>query len=403
LFRNQDRSHARSSTRALIGLPLLCVSLSAGAVNWEVAPRVQGGYRYSDNYRLEAPPGETEVSGAEADAQVTLRNVDPRTQFEITPRVRATYFPDESDEDSTDYFLGTSLSDETPRRRMGISADYSREDVVRSELPSPNDVGGDLGDPQAVDAGRTLQRNTRDLIRFVPSYSYDFTERYRMELQGRYVDASYDRQFANAQQDFSDAGVTAGFGFQYSQRSSLLFRALASRYKTSFDTDAIGGEAEWTTDFSPTSRMYVSLGAQETKPEGRSSDTNIIAGIGGRWVSQRNALFLDFTRSVGPIAAGTIVERHQLRLRIDHDVSPRVALQLGARGSRDEEIGGGGTYPTRKYATAEAGVEWRVQRFLSITASYNYRWQEYADEPSDRSANGFLIGIVYEPKRLDRR
>jgi hypothetical protein len=401
LCRNLDRSRSRHTVRVLIGLPVLLASWSAGAVNWEVAPRVLGGYRYSDNYRLEPTGSEIDVSGAEADAQVTLRNVDPRTRFEVTPRIRSTYFPDEREEDSTDYFLGTKLFDETPRRRMGIDAAFSREDVVRTELPSAGDVGGDLGDPQTGDAGRTLQRNRRDLIRVAPSFAYDFTERYRMELEARYVDAAFDKQFANAQQDFTDAGVSAGFGYRYSQRSSLLFRALTSRYKTNFDTDAYGGDVEWSTDFSPTSRMYVRLGAQNTKPESGSGDTSIISGIGGRWASQRNVLFLDLTRSVGPIAAGTIVERHQLRLRIDHDVSPRVALLFGARASRDEEIDGGGTYPTRDYATAEAGVEWRVQRFLSITASYNYRWQEYEDEPSDRSANGFLIGIVYEPKRPD--
>ena len=401
LCRNFDCNKARPPLRALLGLPVLLASWNVGAVNWELAPRVQGGYRYSDNYRLEQPGGEVEVSGAEADAKVTLRNVDPRTRFEVTPRIRATYFPDEQEEDSTDYFLGASLVDETPRRRMGIAADFSREDVVRSELPGADEIDGDLGDPQAVDSGRTVQRNRRDLIRIAPSFGYDFTERYRMELQARYVDATFDKQFAGVQQDFTDAGVSAAFGFQYSQRSSLLFRALASQYKTSFDTDAYGGEVEWTTDFSPTSRMYVRLGTQDTKPEGGSSDTTFIGGIGGRWMSQRNELFLDLTRTVGPIAAGTIVERHQLRIRIDHDISPRVALLLGARASRDEDIDDAGTYPTREYATAEAGVEWRVQRYLALTASYNYRWQEYADEVSDRSANGFLIGVIYEPKRLE--
>jgi hypothetical protein len=28
-------------------------------------------------------------------------------------------------------------------------------------------------------------------------------------------------------------------------------------------------------------------------------------------------------------------------------------------------------------------------------------WQEYADEPSDASANGFLLGFIYEPKRAN--
>ena len=130
------------------------------------------------------------------------------------------------------------------------------------------------------------------------------------------------------------------------------------------------------------SRAYVRLGAQQTKPENRSSDTNLIAGAGGQWASQRNRLFLDFTRSVGPVAAGTVVERHQLRLRIDHDVSQRFALRAGARFSRDEEIEDG-TYPTREYAIGEVGFEWRWLRTLSLIGTYNYRWQEYEDEPSD--------------------
>jgi hypothetical protein len=88
-------------------------------------------------------------------------------------------------------------------------------------------------------------------------------------------------------------------------------------------------------------------------------------------------------------------------MQIDHEVSPRVSLLLAARGSHDEDIGDAGAFPTRKYAAAEGGFEWRVLRNFAVTATYSYRWQEYSDELSDRSANSFLIGLVYEPKRLD--
>jgi hypothetical protein len=95
------------------------------------------------------------------------------------------------------------------------------------------------------------------------------------------------------------------------------------------------------------------------------------------------------------------VERYQLRMQINHDVSPRLTLLLGVRGSHDEEIDETGTFPTRKYAAAEGGFEWRVLRNFAVTGTYGYRWQEYADELSDRSSNGFLIGMVYEPRRTD--
>jgi hypothetical protein len=86
-------------------------------------------------------------------------------------------------------------------------------------------------------------------------------------------------------------------------------------------------------------------------------------------------------------------------MQINHEVSPRVSLLLAARGTRDEDVADSGTFPTRKYAAAEGGFEWRVLRNFAVTATYGYRWQEYADELSDRSANTFLIGLVYEPKR----
>jgi len=96
-----------------------------------------------------------------------------------------------------------------------------------------------------------------------------------------------------------------------------------------------------------------------------------------------------------------VVERYQLRLRLDHDISPRVALVFGLRGAHDQDVDDASTYPTRKFASGEVGVEWRVQRVLSLTATYNRLWQEYEDEPADRNSNGFLISLVYEPKRTD--
>jgi hypothetical protein len=376
------------------------ISGNAAAENWEFAPRVEAGYRYSDNYRLGPPGTEIKASGGEADAQLTMRNLDPRTQIEITPRIEATYFPDEPEDDGVDYMLHASFADQTPRRRAGILGDFSRQSVTRSELPT-GDIGGDLGDPQGVDSGRIIQRNRRNYFRVEPFFGYDVTQRQRVELNAHYLQANFDDEIAGAQHDFSEAEASAGYGYLFSERSSLMFRAFASQFETAFDTDAYGGYVEWATNPSETTRMYARVGAQQTKPDVGDSHSGVVAGLGGSWSSQRNHLFLDLTRTVGPISAGTVVERYQLRMQINHDVSPRISMMLGARASRDEDIDTAGTFPTRKYAAAEGGFEWRVLRNFAVTATYSYRWQEYADELSDRSANGFLIGLVYEPKRLD--
>ena len=373
---------------------------SATAANWEVAPRVQAGYRYSDNYHLGPPGTEVEVSGGEADAQVAFRTLDPRTQVEITPRVVATYFPDEPDDESVDGYLNGRFEDVTPRRRLGVSGLLSHETVTRSELPEGGDVdGGGLGNPATGDSGRFVEHNKRDYVYVSPFVSYDVTQRQRVDFNAYYLRADFDKQIDNAQQDFSEEGVEAGWAYRFSERSSLSVHALASRYETTFDTDAYGGYLQWDTNFTENSQVYVRLGAQQTEPENGASDTNAIAGVGGSWNSPRNSLFLDLTRTVEPVSAGTVVERYQLRMQIHHDVSPRVALMLGARASHDDAIDPASTFPTRKYAAAEGGFEWRVLRDFAVTATYSYRWQEYADELSDRSANGFLVGFVYEPRR----
>ena len=375
---------------------------TASAENWEIAPRVEAGYRYSDNWHLGPPGTEVEVSGGETDAQVAFRTLDPRTQIEITPRILATYFPDEQDDDSVDGYLDGRFEDVTPRRRMGVTGSFAHETVTRSELPEGGDVGGgDLGNPATGDSGRFIEHNKRDYLSVSPFISYDVTQRQRLDFNAYYLQADFEKQLENAQQDFSEEGVDAGWGYRFSERSSLSVHALASRYETTFDTDAYGAYLQWDTNFTENSRVYVRVGAQQTEPENGASDTNAIGGIGGSWNNQRNTLFLDLTRTVEPVSAGTVVERYQLRMRIHHDVSPRIALMLGARASHDDSIDPASTFATRKYVAAEGGFEWRVLRDFAVTATYSYRWQEYADELSDRSANGFLVGFVYEPRRLN--
>ena len=392
--------HMPRASRVALAVSTLLLGTAASAANWEFAPVIEGGWRTSDNYRLSEPALETEVSGAEVDAALTMRTVDPRLQIELTPRVRATKFPGDDDQDSTDYYFSGLIADRTPIRDLGVRGDFSREDVVRSELPAPGD-GGDLGSPETGDSGRTLERSKRTMWRMVPYWFYNVNELNRLEFDARYVDAKFDNEGVRQLQDFSEAGVSAGWRHRYSERSSFLVRAVGSQFDTTFTTDAYGADLQWDHDFSPLSRMYARVGGRRTSSDERGDETSVIAGLGGRWASQRNQFFVDLTRSVEPISAGTVVERYQLRLRLDHDISPRVALVLGARGAHDEDIDETSTYPTRKFASGEVGLEWRVQRTLSLTATYNRLWQEYEDEDADRNSNGFMISLVYEPKRTD--
>jgi hypothetical protein len=149
--------------------------------------------------------------------------------------------------------------------------------------------------------------------------------------------------------------------------------------------------------------LYLRLGGQQTDlgEDSDVSETSVIAGAGGQWTWPTTTAFADFTHTVGPTSAGAVVERTQLRLRLDRAVRPRLSIFGGARAFRDEGVSEGSTYPTREYITGEVGVDWRITRQWSVLGVYNYIWQEYEDEPSDTSSNAISLGIVYEPGRRE--
>jgi hypothetical protein len=390
------------ATRAIAAMLLFAAGAGAAeAQNWEFTPRLQLGYLFNDNYRLDPPGDEIEVSGGLLDVTLPIRLVDPIRRAELAPRARATFFPDERDEDSTDYFLTGLFEQRSARQVFGVNGGVSREDVVRSELPTSS-IDSNLGDPETGDSGRVIQRNSRDMVRVTPYWQYEVSERHRAEAGAHFFDANFEETFVGAQQDFQDYGVHAGWGYRMSQRSLVMGRVRASRYETLFESEAYGAEVELRADYSQTSHLYLRLGGQQTDVDRRneSAKTSVIAGAGGRWTWPTTSAFADLTRSVGPTSAGAVVERTQLRLRLDRAVRPRLSLFGGARGVRDEAVGDD-VYPTREYLAGELGFDWRITRQWSVLGVYNYIWQEYSDEPSDAASNAVSLGIVYEPGRRE--
>jgi len=389
--------HVRIAVLAVLG----ATSITAQAENWEFSPRLELGYLYNDNYRLDIPGNEIDVSGGRLDVTLPIRLVDPVMKAELRPRIHSTFFPDARDEDSTDYFLSGLIERRTQLHTFGMDASISRQDIVRSELPNA-DIDSNLGDPTIGDSGIVRQRNRRDLLRVEPYWQYSISQRHRAEAGAHYIDADFEKTYPGEQQDYSDYGVYGGWGYLFSQRSSLTLRGRASHYETFFESDAYGAEVEWRTDYSQTAHLYVRLGGQQTELEDDSdSSANPIGGIGGRWTWPTTNFFADLTRSIGPTSGGTVVERSQFRLTVDRAVRPRLSLFGGARAIRDDGVSENSTYPTRKYLAGDLGFEWRFARQWSVRGAYNYIWQEYSDEPSDKTSNSVNLGVVYEPGRLE--
>ena len=387
---------------ALYGaLPLVAVlaSAPASAAPWEFIPSVEAGLMFDDNYRL-TPGTEIDVQGPVVDAALEMRTLTQTGEFSFTPRVRATYFPDETDLDAVDYFGTLDWQHRGQRVQTNIRAGYAQQDIVNSEQPDAGD-GGDLGEPDIGDSGISFIENRRRRTSLRPSVTFDVSQRNQLQFGAGYADVNFERQVLNGQEDYSAADLVAGLATRVNETSSLITRLRGARYdiKSQEVTSAYGAELEWNRRTVAGTRSYFRAGAQNVELQNGKTETAWIAGLGAEFLVGRNELFADLSRNVGPSSAGAVITRNQLRVRWTYALSPRLSLLAGLRGTYDEDVDPLATFQPRRYATGDVGLQWFWQEEFSLRATYDYTRQEFRNSGNDATSSGAMITVLYQPQQ----
>ena len=374
----------------------LCQSVFAAA--WEFNPTVEAGYMYDDNYRLTIPGTELEVQGPLADVALEIRALTQANDFSITPRVRSTYFPNQKDLDATDYFTQLDWRYTGQRANTRVRGDFSQQDIINSEQPGA-DVDGDLGEPDFGDAGRVLVANRRTRLQLQPSVTFELSPRRELQFEVAASDVSFDREIQGAQVDYNTYGAAAGLVFRNTERSSWTLRARGGRYETSLDesTTTIGLQMQWDTRSATDTRTYFRVGAEQLEFIDGGNDISWVAGAGVSFQRGRNEMFIDLSRSIGPSNAGLVISRDQLRLRWTRDMTPRLALFMGVRGTYDDSVDPDAIYQARTYATGDLGLQWRWQEEFTLRVGIDYTWQEFEDGIDDATSSGAMASVIWQP------
>jgi hypothetical protein len=365
---------------------------------WEFTPRVEAGYLIDDNYRLAQSGSEIEVSGPLVDAELVMRTLTQRGEFSFTPRVRATYFPDKTDLDSTDYFGALEWLNNGQRVTSRVRADFARQDVINSEQPDAG-IDTDLGEVDIGDSGRVLTRNTRTRFGVRPDFRFDLSPRKEIQIGANYTDVSYEETIDGAQVDFNLKEITAGLVSRINERSTLTTRLRGAQFDidTQGTTDSYGAELEWSTRSAAETRTFLRAGAQNVSLPSGDDETAWIAGGGVNWIAGRNELLADIARSVAPSSAGVVITRDQLRLRLTRAMTPRLELLAGLRGIHDDEVDDASAFTARSYATADLGLQWRWQEEFAFRIAADYTWQEFDGGEDDATSTGAMLSVIYQP------
>ncbi|HKQ82092.1 MAG TPA: outer membrane beta-barrel protein [Steroidobacteraceae bacterium] len=397
----------RATLVGALGLSVFVVG-AADAADYRFEPRVELGGMYNDNYRL-APDNEDSVQGGLADVSLRLRSVTPTSDFNLTPRVRATYFPDDSEDDDVNEYVNLGFAHKAQTWRFGLEGYYSHEDLQTSEQPEadqPPDAG--LGGGVGVENGTVRVKNSRDLIRLAPSVSFDLTPTKAVEAALEYYSADYSRDTVGSNTDFDSIAGSLGMSFRFSPTQRILIAATG----TSFDPDtpltgrstSYGLKGELWTDRTEIMQTYLRIGAERTEeddPEiGEAPDptTNYVLGAGIKAQYQVTAIFADFTHGVRPNASGVLVTRDDLRVQVRREFTPTVSGFVGVLGANDEAANDDGEFRDRRYYAGSAGLQWRFTPAFSLVGAYDYRRQK-RDQEGTGVSNQVVLSIVWDPPR----
>jgi len=380
-----------------------CYAGIAGAdANWSFDPKVIAQFETDDNNRLTNVRGnEVSIQGITVNAQLAMRALTPRSDFTLTPRVLASFYPDDRDEERR---MGGVLGNwQFKGEKWQSRVDGSFE--VRTILGrfNPDDDGG-LGEPDpGTGSGRSEDETDQYSLLFRPRFDYSFTERTALLLQGRFKQVEFDDQVENDRQNFEDIELATGISFQTSPTAELSVLVGASQFEPEdgFDSESQFLIAEWNKTLSETSRYYFRGGANRVKVDDIDADweTGFSGGAGIQWTFEVTELLLDYNHYLDPSASGRLVNRDQLRFELARQLSERSSLILNARAIVDEKAVDVDGLEKREFFTGSIQYEWRFRQQISLLGGYEYSWREYEDDETDATSNRFFLGVRYQPNR----
>lgn len=377
--------------------------VAGAAADWTFNPRITVQAETDDNNRLTNVRGEEiEVEGFAVDAQLGVRAQTPRSELNLTPRVQASFYPDEPDEERQ---MGSVTGDWRyggERWNARVDGSFSVRTILGRVYPDGD--GGGLGEPDpGTGSGRTGEETDQYSLLFRPRLDFALTERTSLLLELRRKDVEFDDQVENDRQNFEDTSVSTGVSFKTSETAALTFMAGAGVYEPEdgFDSDSQFVTAEWSNMISETSRYYFRVGSDRVKNDVPDADWEnaFSGGAGIAWQFEVTELFLDYNHYLDPSPSGRMVNRDQLRFELLRQLSERSSLRLSARAVIDEKAVDEDDLENREFANATIQYEWRFQRQFSLLAGYDYTWRDYETDPTDATSNRFFLGVRYQPNR----
>jgi hypothetical protein len=401
--------NGRCAGIAIVGaLAIEMIVTPAFAMDWQVNPRIVVNGIYNDNYRLDTVPADKiSVEGAAVDASAQFHFEEPEFRMDLTPRLQSTFFPGNTQEQANNQFLDLNLQKRWQRVRFSLTGFYWREIVLSNFLPT-TDITNGLGKTGVnPDIGPVTERNREEFALLNPSATFDLTPIRRLIVDSQIIDLGYADQIAGVRENFKSYTSGLALAMDISPRSTVSVRASAAEFRPDVGSNAntYGVQTQWSLRQTELLQFYARVGEDHAEfgqvtGGGSTSANSFSGGIGTSRKFELTDLFVDLTRAVTPNSGGSVVAQDQLRLRLEHKFSARMAGFVAFRAIKDSALGNNSTFTNDRYITGSLGFEWRLYRQFSIAGQYIYTTEKYTTSLSSGNSNSVIVSLIYQPHRL---
>jgi len=410
---------SQAKTAGRVVLPALCLITASGASfgqAWVIEPSVQLQGQYDDNIRLATESPGT-VFGTELSGEVGLSRLTEVAELRGFLRLEFVTYTGNDDNlrDEDNQFIGFSSLRRTELGQWSLDGFVVRDRTLGDVevFLSPEGV---IIDPDTViidpdddiDVGLVEVNVRRNRLTLNPAWQYSLTERTDIQLGYRFNTVFYEDEQEADLTDFTRHQVTGSVFHHLTPVDRVRADIEAIRYRApdedrEFDTYLLRAGID--RRFSETLRAGFSLGFRHTSfetPQEDGDESGYVVRVDGTQRTQFGQFNARLERNLSPSGSGEVVQSDQFDFRMTREISPRLGFSMRARFFQNKSLREGDSRNDRRYFLIEPELRWNWTRWLSIGASYRYRWQERDQDPDSVESNAVFVSLIYaRPTALD--
>lgn len=379
---------------------------TAYAQTWEILPSLQLQMEYNNNFDL-TPDAPIEGFASEIIGSLDISRLTEIWQFRGFGEVDATQYSSDELDNTTNYFFGFASRYNPERSDWRLDGSYKRDTLFRTldRIVTTQGVTPGQGEDVDVLLPQPEERQvTRELRTIKPTFGAQLSERSRIQLSYNLNDVAYSETQGTDLSDYRNHRLTLQNSYSLTERDALVTIAGANLYRASGvdrKYDSYGLLAGVDHRFSEQSRGGFRVGIQHTSfetPNENGDESGFLGSIFGSRKTEDTVFDATLERNLYPSGSGGMVQTDQILLRMNKELSPRLAFLLTARAFRTESVGTRNNQNDRNYLSFEPALNWALTESWSVQASYNYVRQKEQGDPEAADSNAVFVSLNYAPQ-----